>query len=116
MRFDPGGDDAVGILHVLNSDPLYVRLCQAQACFRARLTAKPWRCDVSRPPSRFPWLSIAQEARYRQWEQGYDRTAANYAACLFLRQVGVNEVHPDVEPVLSLHDSIACAAPAKALA
>ena len=30
--------EAADILRALNSDPLYIRLCQAQECFRARVT------------------------------------------------------------------------------
>jgi len=54
--FDPFQSDTLNILQTLNSDPLYIRLCKAQECFRARLTPKHWRCGVEAPPTaRYPW-------------------------------------------------------------
>ena len=114
--FDPTNMESSAILGSLNSDPLYMRLCQVQECYRARLTAKPWRCGVNLPPSRYPWDTVAAETRYRQWQQSYDGMAGTHAACRLIRQVGANEVHPDVEPVLALHDQVACGAPNRALA
>ncbi|MCL4507791.1 MAG: hypothetical protein M1434_03495 [Chloroflexi bacterium] len=114
--FDPTKNESSAILGSLNSDPLYMRLCQVQECYRARLTPKPWRCGVNLPPSRYPWDNIAAETRYRQWQQRYDGMAGAHAACRLIRQVGANEVHPDIEPVLALHDQIACGAPNRSLA
>jgi hypothetical protein len=42
--FDPKSGTTLHLLRQLGCDPLYVRLCEAQECFRARLTPKPWRC------------------------------------------------------------------------
>jgi quercetin 2,3-dioxygenase len=105
--FEPGRPDAAAILQALGSDPLYVRLCQAQECFRARLTPKPWRCGVAQPPSRFPFDNLSVELRYRHWELQYGAVCASYAACRFVKQFGRDEVHPDVGPVLTLHDQTA---------
>jgi hypothetical protein len=104
--FQPKSDHAVGILQDLKSDPLYTRLCKAQECFRARLTAKPWRCGLSQPPGRlrYPWASPDLEAEYRQWEMQYDAAAEKYAACVLVKQIGARAVHPDVESVLEFHD------------
>ncbi|MGH2485254.1 MAG: hypothetical protein ACRDHE_04485, partial [Ktedonobacterales bacterium] len=49
--FDPTAPQTLELLQTIGSDPLYVRLCQAQGCFRARLTPKPWRCRTSVPPA-----------------------------------------------------------------
>ena len=102
--FDPSQPDATEILTALNSDPLYVRLCRAQGCFRARLTPKPWRIKMSNPPSRYPWSDTASEMRYRQWERQYEGVIAQYATCRLISQFGTGERHPDVEPILELHD------------
>ncbi len=104
--FDPAQPDTTSILTELNSDPLYVRLCRVQECFRARLTPKPWRCNVIKPPSRYPWSDSASEMRYRQWEQRYEGVTAKYATCQLIKQFGSGECHPDVEPVLKLHDRL----------
>lgn len=106
--FDPTRDDALAILRNLNSDPLYIRLCQSQECFRARLTPKPWRCDLGKPPARYPWEDIQHEMVYRQWEKEYTRVAAQYAVCNLVKQIGPADVHPEVEPILSMHDRLSC--------
>ena len=106
--FDPGRAETTDILRALDSDPLYVRLCQAQACFRARLTPKPWRCDLPMPPSRYPWVDFVAETRYREWVQRYEQRTPQYAVCRLVKQLGPQEVHPDVQPVLTLHDRLTC--------
>src|SRR5262249_53632204 len=68
QTYEPASKDALELLTAFGSDPLYIRLCKAQECFRARLSAKHWRCGVERPPSRFPWDDPAEEQEYRVWE------------------------------------------------
>ena len=106
--FDPSLPDTFDILSALKSDPLYVRLCRAQGCFRARLTPKPWRCGMDKPPSRYPWSDSTSETHYRQWEQRYDGAIAQYTTCRLIRQFGTDQRHPDVEPILDLHDRLSC--------
>jgi hypothetical protein len=106
--FEPGKPESRGIMQSLESDPLYIRLCQAQECFRARLTPKPWRCEMDTPPSRYPWENSDAEASYRLWQIQYEQTMAKYSVCKFVKQVGSNEIHPDVEPVLTMHDQLTC--------
>jgi hypothetical protein len=106
--FDPSQAEAQSILRELNSDPLYVRLCQAQECFRARLTPKPWRCGIRQQPPRYPWPDVSVEARFRQWLQRYEATSARYMTCRLVKEIGPRDVHPDIEPILSLHDQLAC--------
>ncbi len=106
QTFDPGRSDTLDILRACESDPLYVRLCQAQACFRARLTPKPWRCNMATPPSRYPWDNAAVEIQYRQWEQRYEQAGRSYAVCKLVKQLGPQEIHPDVAPILALHDRL----------
>ena len=38
------------VFDTLGADPPYRRLCRTQKCFLARLTPKPWRCGVAKPP------------------------------------------------------------------
>ena len=114
--FDPTGREAADMLRAFNSDPLYIRLCQAQQCFRARLTPKPWRIDMSGPPAQYPFEDTASESRYRQWQQRYEQTITKYAACRLIRQIGPQQVHPEVEPILTLHDQTAGVTANRALA
>ena len=102
--FDPAHESTLAMLNAVASDPLYVRLCRAQGCFRARLTPKPWRCGMSQPPSRYPWENQPAEIRYRQWEQDYQRAAEDYAVCKLVKEVGGGATHPEVAPIVALHD------------
>jgi hypothetical protein len=104
--FEPGRSDTPDILRALESDPLYIRLCQAQDCFRARLTPKPWRCNIDTPPSRYPWESNDHEVQYRLWERRYEQASRSYAVCKLAKQLGPPEIHPDVAPILALHDQL----------
>lgn len=106
--FDPTQETSLALMRELQSDPLYVMLCRQQESFRARLTPKPWRCGANQPPSRYPWDSVSQEHRYREWEQAYQRTAARYTTCRLVKEIGDAAPHPDIAPILSVHDEMAC--------
>jgi hypothetical protein len=94
------------LLAAFGSDPMYRRLCKVQECFRARLSAKFWRCGAARPPSRFPWANAQMEAEYRRWEQDYHRQANQFATCQLMDVIGEPSVHADVEPILQTHDRL----------
>jgi hypothetical protein len=102
----PNGDDSRRILEELGSDPLYRRLCEAQECFRARLTPKPWRMHCDIPSSRFPFADAATEQKYREWQRDYDETAPRFATCQLVSAYGDPEPHTDLSPLLKLHDSL----------
>ncbi len=104
QTFDPVYASSLQMLRAFESDPLYVQLCKVQKCFRARLTPKPWRCNMDTPPSRFPWANTDGEIRYRAWAQKYDLASRSYAVCRLVKQFGPQEIHPDVAPILTLHD------------
>lgn len=90
------------------SDILYMRLCQAQESFRARLTPKPWRCGVKNPPNRFPWEQPSQENLFRSWQQQYEQSSTRFGVCHLVRELGDTRPHPRIAPVLALHDQLAC--------
>lgn len=106
----PNGDEAKRILAELDSDPLYRRLCETQECFRARFTPKPWRMRsvlrLHNPPGRYPFPDAASERRYRDWEREYDQAAPQFATCQLIETYGTNEPHPQLAPLLKLHDSL----------
>ncbi|MBI4674173.1 MAG: hypothetical protein HY741_21220 [Chloroflexi bacterium] len=114
--FAPAQSETLDILRELESDPLYVRLCRAQDCFRARLTPKPWRCGMKMPPVRYPFDDIKQEMRFQEWERRYDRAIAAYAVCQFVNHFGPTQVHPDIQPILNLHDRVSGVDAARPLA
>ncbi len=106
QTFEPGRAETLEMLRTCESDPLYVRLCQAQDCFRARLTPKPWRCQMDTPPSRYPWENDDREIQYRSWERRYAEASRKYSVCRLVKQIGPQEVHPDVAAILALHDRL----------
>jgi hypothetical protein len=114
--FAPTDAGALAILRDLNSDPLYITLCKQQECFRARLTPKPWRCNISTPPARYPFENQQVLSRYRQWERTYSANASQFTTCRFIKHIGRNQVHPEVQPILDFHDQRACGNPQLGLA
>ena len=105
--FDPEDSYTQKILKELESDPLYITLCRAQKCFRARLTPKHWRCDIhTRPPS-YPFENLKEEERHRKWVRFYEETSRNYAVCEFVAELGSRSRHPEVDAVIAVHDDYA---------
>jgi hypothetical protein len=102
--FDPETAVENGVFEALGADPLYRQLCRAQKCFRARLTPKPWRCGVQGKPERWPWLNAKAEARFRKWEESYRSESEPWATCELIRQLGTAGTHPEVQPIVAVHD------------
>jgi hypothetical protein len=103
---EPASTMSDEIFTALAADPLYRMLCQNQKCFRARLTPKPWRCGVRGKPARWPWLDARQERLFQQWQGHYESLAFNWATCKLIQEIGNPTVHPDVQLILKLHDSM----------
>jgi hypothetical protein len=106
--FDPLGQETCDLLTALGSDPLYIKLCSVQECFRARLSPKPWRCGMGNPPHRFPWDDAEKEAAMRAWESQYNAAAQSYGICELVSSLGNEEIHPQVAPLVKLHDGMTC--------
>ena len=104
--FDPAADATLAVLRSVGSDPLYVRLCKAQNCFRARLTPKPWRCGHKANPVRWPMENGDQQARFQRWQSRYDAMQSRYATCRFLETLGNNRVLPEVARIIEVHDRV----------
>jgi len=110
------------ILTELGCDPLYIRLCKEQACFRARLTAKPWRINAPKVGRSYPYTNGTAEEMQKRREADieaaaqYDSCAGNYAACQFVEQLGNRTTHSAVRSVIALHDQLSGALTTKPLA
>jgi len=104
--FDPEAAASDGVFDALGADPLYRQLCKAQKCYRARLTPKPWRCGVRHKPERWPFPDARAEKHFQKWDAQYQSFAAGWATCEFVKKIGNNEVHPAVQPILSVHDQM----------
>ena len=89
-----------------HADTNYVRLCQIQHCFRARLTAKPWRMNevddnnlAKDIPAKDFWFAEDNDinetdaqhrkelAACQQWIADYDNYAKNYRACHYVESM-----------------------------
>lgn len=109
-----------------HADANYVRLSQVQQCFRARLTAKPWRMTevennklAKDIPAKDFWFgsdntdvenSIEQrqdelKAR-KQWIVDYDRFAQGYRACHYVESMAGKEVANNSKVQASIDDFV----------
>ena len=102
----PGSVASVALLEEFGADPLYKRLCAAQECYRARLSPKFWRCDVERPPNRFPWPNAGEEERFRHWQRDYEAKSAAYAVCRLVEQIGSPRGNAELQELIELHDEM----------
>ncbi|WP_352287910.1 hypothetical protein [Psychrobacter sp. GW64-MNA-CIBAN-0177] len=94
-----------------HADTNYVRLCQIQHCFRARLTAKPWRMNEVEDnnlakdiPAKNFWFADDSNtddtdsqhhkalAARQQWITDYDQYAKSYRACRYIESITGREV------------------------
>ena len=107
--FDTEERPVIEFFDALWVDMTYRTMCHRQRCFRARLTAKPWRAgmkDHMRPrPGIWP-VNPERMPKRTAWIERYERAAASYAACRFVESLGSGVVHPDVRPVVELHDRL----------
>ncbi|MHC4391619.1 MAG: hypothetical protein ACYS22_09915 [Planctomycetota bacterium] len=108
--YDPKGDAARSLLRALKSDPLYVRLCERQDCFRARLSAKPWRIGMPSPQTRYyPWDDDpARKACFEDWSAKYEVACQSTSVCMEVARFGPETVHPAVQRLLEVHDRWCC--------
>jgi hypothetical protein len=102
--FAPTDPQAQEAMAALGADPQYIKLCQVQKSFRARLTPKPWRIGMENPPVGFPYESAGEEAQMRAWEGRYEAASQGRATCRFVEEMGGGAEHPQVTPLRTLHD------------
>jgi len=107
--FDPREPEVAACFRALGADPVYVAMCLNQHCFRARLSAKPWRIgmpDRLRPrPGTWP-VAPERMPQRRAWLERYDRAAAGFAACRFVESLGNGVSVPAAQAVQQLHDEL----------
>jgi hypothetical protein len=107
--FSPGDPEVAECFAALGADPLYTRMCLNQQCFRARVSAKPWRIGIAehmRPrPGVWP-VAPHRMALRNAWVDKYEAAANAFAACSLIETIGSGAVHRDVRPVQKLHDEL----------
>jgi len=107
--FQPSEPAVAEFFAALDTDPLYVSMCLNQQCFRARVTAKPWRIGIQSHMRPRPgvWPVAADRLPMRNaWIADYEVAAKSHAACRFLESMGNGVVHPQAREVLDLHDTL----------
>ncbi len=107
QTFDPRSDEVRLFFNALSVDPVYVRMCTRQNCFRARLTAKPWRAGIPdhiRPrPGVWPVREESMPIRMA-WIARYEQKASGFAACRYVESMGSGRVDSSLRPVIDMHD------------
>ncbi|MGQ0798598.1 MAG: hypothetical protein ACT4NL_00595 [Pseudomarimonas sp.] len=105
--FVAGAEEVQGFFAAVSADPVYVRMCTNQGCFRARLTAKPWRIGISSPMRPRPgvWPVRPESVATRNaWIATYESKAQAFAACRYVESLGSGVVHESLKSVVDLHD------------
>jgi hypothetical protein len=101
---DPTAAGTIRVLEALDADPLYVRLCKAQECFRARLTPKPWRCGSLAMAVVWPWRDDTDAAHARRWLEDYRQRAEGYATCELVERAGSEAMDAEMAQIVDVHD------------
>jgi len=108
--FSPQELAVADCLHALGADKVYARMCRNQNCFRARVSAKPWRIGIGEHlrPRPGVWPVAPQHLAQREaWVARYEAAARGHAACRFVEAVGASgSVDPRARAVQGLHDAL----------
>ena len=115
---DPRSEWTRTLFRNLGGDPAYTSLCALQSCFRARISAKPWRIGVRKIKPRPGIWPVHPDRRVdrERWVAEYEAAAAGFAACRFLEDLGTGPVHPRCAEVQRLHDELSGARSGKPIA
>lgn len=107
--FDPDSSVVADCFKRLGADPVYVRMCQRQKCFRARVSPKPWRMGITQKIKPRPGVWPVNPERLpqrREWIDVYETKARGFASCRFIQTFGNGGTHPTAERVCQLHDEL----------
>ncbi|MGR9106216.1 MAG: hypothetical protein ACU843_04720 [Gammaproteobacteria bacterium] len=104
--FDPTAREVQDLMRSTGTDPAYARLCQAQKCFRARLTPKPWRCNAPPPPGQYPRLESASQQQFAGWIREYKKLSSGFVTCRYLETIGNGSPKGDAKELVRLHDRV----------
>ncbi len=104
--FDSVDERAFEFMQKLGSDPLYMRMCRNQKCFRARISPKPWRIGVEhiKPrPGIWPVKREKMNVR-RDWIRRYEQKATRFSSCRYEATLGEGRSDRKCEAIRSVHD------------
>jgi hypothetical protein len=117
--FDPGEPAVAEFFKAVGADRVYARMCLNQQCFRARLSAKPWRIGIEEQLKPRPgvWPVAAERLPGRTaWIARYEAKASAYAAGRYIESLGNGVVDAAVRPTVELHDELSGAASSRPIA
>lgn len=115
--FDPTAEQTQDLMKQLRVDPLYAAMCRRQQCFRARVSAKPWRMPNMERMRGPVWpVPPAALARRQAWVEIYNRAAPEFSACHLVEVVGSAPSDPKAQRVQQWHDDLCQAQAQKTLA
>jgi hypothetical protein len=103
----PDEPEVQAFFRAVGADPLYTQMCLNQQCFRARLTAKPWRIGIAAHLRPRPGVWPVDPARLPQrtaWVREYESAAARFAACCYIESLGSGTVATNLAAIVALHD------------
>jgi len=103
-EFDPVGPETQALMERTDTDVAFALLCRSQKSFRARLTPKPWRCGLAKPPGEHPRIDDAARRAFADWCKAYERAVESRATCRFLETIGAGAALPRLKPLIELHD------------
>jgi hypothetical protein len=117
--FEPDDPKVLAFFKAIGTDKIYMRMCINQQCFRARVSAKPWRIGIEKhmKPRPGTWPVAEDKLPERtSWVEAYEAKAQKFAACRFVETIGKGVTHPDVATVQEWHDELCGAASQNPLA
>jgi hypothetical protein len=88
----------------MNADPLYIKLCKTQQCYRARLSPKPYRIGLKKPVNQYPRVTGPQQQEFGTWLATYNNKSQSFAVCQFVKAFGNQRVHSDLAAIVQEHD------------
>lgn len=107
--FDPVEPVVADCFKALGADKVYARMCRNQHCFRARVSAKPWRIGIGEHlrPRPGVWPVSPDKLPLRDaWIARYEQAAQGHAACHFVEALGSATLDPRAQAVQRLHDEL----------
>ncbi len=117
QTFDPVENAVTKFFTALNTDPIYVRMCQKQNCFRARVSPKFWRVGIKKHlPGKWPTKSehVADRAA---WIKSYEEASRHFASCSFVEALGsITRVDAKAKTIQLLHDQLCGASTGRPIA
>ncbi|MCM2372218.1 hypothetical protein [Aporhodopirellula aestuarii] len=117
--FDPRSDEVRAFFQSIGADPIYVRMCFNQNCFRARLSPKPWRIGIDDhlKPRPGVWPVSAERLPDRmRWVNDYQQKSKGYASCRYVTTLGNAVPCSTAREIIRLHDEMSSAMSEKSIA